>query len=201
LAIRNAHGRAPIRTFIAIELDDAIRKQLARTQDELKSAGAQVKWVEPDHVHLTLKFIGEIPPDQLSEVTGILTECCKGVPPIALTVGGVGAFPSPARPQVVWVGAQPTDAESADALQRLVEALEQWLETIGVPREDRPFKPHLTIGRTKGPKGGDRLAKAIAEIANRPFGEMLAEEIVLLQSTLSPEGPTYTPLQRVRLHS
>ncbi len=188
-----------IRTFIAVELDDAVRKQIAQTQDELKSVGAQVKWVEPTNVHLTLKFIGDIPPEQVSEVTGILTECCKDVKRFALTVKGVGAFPSASRPQVVWVGAEPTDAESGDSLNRLVAALEEWLETIGIPREGRPFTPHLTVGRTKGPKGNDRLANAIGKMTDRLFGEMLAEEVVLMQSTLSPEGPTYAPLQRVAL--
>jgi 2'-5' RNA ligase len=158
-----------------------------------------VKWVDPENIHFTLKFIGEISGEQLSEVTGILTECCKGVKPFAITLKGVGAFPSASRPQVVWVGAQPTDAESGESLTKLVASLEEWLETIGIPREGRPFSPHLTLGRTRGPKGTDRLAKAIAEMGGRVFGEMLAEEVVLMQSTLSPNGPTYAPLQRVAL--
>lgn len=158
-----------------------------------------MKWVEPENIHLTVKFLGEITPEQLSEVTGILTECCKGVKPFAITLKSVGAFPSASRPQVVWVGAEPTDAESGEALTRLVDGLEEWLETIGIPREARAFKLHLTLGRTKGPKGNDRLAKAIGDGADRLFGEMLVEEIVLMQSQLSPGGPTYTPLQRVRL--
>lgn len=158
-----------------------------------------MKWAEPENIHLTVKFLGEITPEQLSEVTGILTECCKGVKPFAITLKGVGAFPSASRPQVVWVGAEPTDAESADALKRLADGLEEWLETIGIPREARAFKPHLTLGRIKGPKGSDRLATAIGEMAGRLFGEMLVEDVVLIQSRLSPGGPTYTPLQRVVL--
>jgi 2'-5' RNA ligase len=111
-----------------------------------------------------------------------------------MTVKGVGAFPAASRPQVIWVG-----AETPGVLKELVERLEERLEPLGIPREERAFKSHLTLGRAKGPKGKERLQKAIEQMSDRIFGEVQVEEVLLMQSELSPDGPTYTPLHRAPL--
>jgi RNA 2',3'-cyclic 3'-phosphodiesterase len=153
-----------------------------------------VKWVDPRIIHLTVKFLGEIPDERVSDAQAIITDSCSGVTPFALTCRGVGAFPSPARPQVVWAGVQ-----APPLLARLVNRLEEEFELLDIPRERREFTPHLTLGRVKSPRGVERLTKVILQMADRPFGECTAKDVVLMKSELSQAGPAYTPLNRVAL--
>jgi len=185
-----------MRTFVAIEIDDWLRGRLAEVQEELKRAGAQVRWVPPENVHLTVKFLGDTPDGLLSEVSDRIKDCVGGIEPFAMRVEGVGAFPEPARARVVVVHIQ-----APEALYTLNRRLEDAAEALGLGREERRYTPHLTLGRVKGPKGRDRLAGLIAGMSGRPFGEVEAAEMVFMMSELSPGGARYTPLARFALGS
>jgi len=183
-----------MRTFVAIEIDDWLRGRLVAAQEELKRAGAQVRWVAPENIHLTVKFLGDTPDALLSEVSDRIKGCLAGIEPFAMRVEGVGAFPEPARARVVVVR-----IEAPEALYTINGRLEEAAEALGLGREERRYTPHLTLGRVKGPKGRERLAGLIAEMAERPFGEVEAAEVVFMMSELSPGGARYTPLARFAL--
>ncbi|GAF87670.1 unnamed protein product [marine sediment metagenome] len=197
-----------IRTFIAIEISDLTRRNLARAQDELKAAlqgrGGGIRWVPPENIHVTIKFLGEVPPNIVLEIGGIMTECCDGVAPFALVVRGVGAFPpAGARPPRVVFAA----AEIPEELRKIRDCLEEKLALLGIKRERRAFKAHLTLGRVRlrrgpsgrGPRATDELQSIMTRMADRDFGETHVEAVTLMRSDLSPSGAVYTPLHRVSL--
>lgn len=162
-----------MRAFIAVEISEGARTEVARLQETLITAGADVKWVEPRNLHLTLKFLGEVPEEKIPALTESLGRTAAETPPFSFSLQGVGAFPRMEHPRVIWVG-----------VQEGKEQLVQLAEKVG---GERPFSPHLTIGRVRS---GARLAPL-------PFkaGEpILADRLVLFQSVLSPDGSIYTPL-------
>jgi 2'-5' RNA ligase len=183
-----------VRTFIAIEMAEGIRKQLADAQERLRAAGGSVKWVKPDQMHLTLRFLGEIEESAVDPVAEAIAAAASGVQPFEAAVVGLGSFPPQGAPRVVWVGVR-----DAGPLVPLQKRLEEELERRGFGREDHPFTPHLTLGRVKDPRGARELRAAVDAQRETPFGAQTIEEILLIQSVLSPGGPAYTPLRRHRL--
>ncbi len=179
-----------IRSFVAVELDDAARRELARLEDQLRGTGADVKWVAPASLHLTLKFLGDVPAGDLPAVTRALGEALEGVAPFALVLSGLGAFPSVSGPRVVWVGV----AEGRETLAGLASRIEMALEPLGFPRESRGFSPHLTLGRCRSSRGVAELKAAL--VARKDFrGPRIAvDRVMLLSSELRPAGPVYAPL-------
>jgi 2'-5' RNA ligase len=184
-----------VRTFIAIEIDDGIRERLGRAQQGLRGQGPKVKWVDPAKVHLTLKFLGEIEEGAVEGVAAAMGRAVAGMAPFEMTVGGLGAFPPRGAPRVVWAGV----ADPSGGLATLHGRLERELGPLGFEPEGRPFRPHLTLGRVKDRRGGAPLPARIAAGAREEFGVQTVAELVLFLSTLSPAGPTYTPLRRARL--
>ena len=181
-----------MRTFIAVELDDAIRSRLAEAQQQLRPvAGASVKWVKPELIHLTLKFLGEIDEGQVADVAEAMALAAAGAGAFELSVAGLGAFPPRGAPRVVWAGVEPHPALTA-----LVERLEEGLEILGFARERRPYSPHLTLGRVKDPRGASALRGRLEAGAAMSFGARRVDDLVLMQSVLTTAGPTYTPLRR-----
>jgi len=183
-----------VRTFIAIELDDAIRERLGQAQERLRACRCKVKWVEPQNIHLTLKFLGEIEEGVVEAVSDVMASAAAAVKPFELTVAGVGAFPPRGAPRVVWVG-----IERAGGLVQLHGGLEDGLERLGFEREKRRFSPHVTLGRVKDRRGGPSLRPLLEAEAPADFGVQAVEEVVLFRSVLSSSGPTYTALRRHRL--
>ncbi|MFQ6001979.1 MAG: RNA 2',3'-cyclic phosphodiesterase, partial [Anaerolineae bacterium] len=136
-----------IRTFVAIELNEEIKSELTRVQEMLKEkiATPHLRWVNPANVHLTLKFLGNVPLDRIQEITAALREACIGLSPFIMGVSGIGCFPSTNNPRVIWVGVQ----EETGRLKRLQERVEERLAGLGFKPEPRPFHPHLTLGRVR----------------------------------------------------
>lgn len=189
-----------IRTFIAIELDEATRRAIGETQARLKRdrAAMGVRWVAPDSIHITLKFLGDVAAARMDELHGAVACACTGVAPFALTLDGIGAFPNTRRPNVVWVGAS---GDVAIASQ-LAEQIEDACEMLGYAREDRAFTPHLTLGRVKrdaSPSDRQALGKLIEQTQVGKLGTLAVTHINVMQSELHPGGSVYTCLKEISL--
>jgi 2'-5' RNA ligase len=190
-----------IRTFIAIELDEAIKGALVDLQGQLRAKVPRdsVRWVRPEGIHLTLKFLGDVPANRIEEVERALTQACVGYRCFSFSVGGVGCFPNPRRPRVVWVGVQ----EQSGTLLRLQKAIEDAMEKLGFPPEGRRFSAHLTLGRTqRRASSGDvrRLGELVSETdMGESLGQMEARAVSLMKSDLRPTGAVYTQLAAVKL--
>lgn len=188
-----------IRAFIAFDLSQAVSQQLEEIVRQLKIRlpGKAVRWVAVKNIHLTIKFLGDISPANLSTLEQTLQSEASRFPVFSFTVGGLGAFPSVRRPRVVWVGVQ-APAELA-GLQRSVEKA---LERLGYPAEGRPFSPHLTLGRVGRnitPDELQRLSQALETAQVGQLGSVQAQAIHLIRSELRPDGPLYTRLYSAAL--
>jgi len=184
-----------MRAFLALEMSHEIRQNLARVQSDLRSGVKGVRWVEPQSLHLTLKFLGDVADSFADQAGPALAACAAAAPASKLTCQGVGAFPDARSPRVVWVGL----SEEPPMLAALHGALDRAAASFGVAREDKPFRAHVTIGRVKEPRPAPGAAAALAAKADFVAGQMEAREIVLMKSELRPSGPVYTPLARFAL--
>lgn len=181
-----------LRAFLAIELDAPSMDYLGRISSRLKVSQADVSWVNTRNAHLTLKFLGDISPETLLSVNRILSLVFGEQKPFKLRLEGVGVFPGLERPRVVWVGVR----DESGMLGRLFERSESAFESIGFPRENRPFNPHLTLGRVRSSSGKMALVKAVMD-SSRQIGPTLeVNHAVLFRSDLKPTGAVYTALQR-----
>jgi 2'-5' RNA ligase len=155
-----------------------------------------VKWVEPENIHVTLLFLGEVEDRTVPAVCRVVAEVAAGLAPFEMSVESVGCFPSPRRPKTLWVGV----GDGRQQLVALHDALEPPLLDLGCyRREERQYTPHITLGRVKGPAGTDQLATALARRADWHGGQVRVREVVVMSSELRPEGPTYTVLGRGKL--
>ena len=184
-----------IRAFVALDLPEAQREALFTLQRALRRAGAEVSWVRPESVHLTLKFLGNIEEEAVSPIGEALSPVAAGAAPFAVSPSGCGAFPTLKAPRVVWVGLR----TAGDELARLQKGVEAALSALGHPPEDRPFKPHLTLGRVKGSRNLRALTEALAANAGFSAPSFDVSEIVLYKSMLRPEGAVYSALLRIPL--
>ncbi|MGB9797989.1 MAG: RNA 2',3'-cyclic phosphodiesterase [bacterium] len=179
-----------IRCFIALLLPEEIKKKAVEVQNRLRKANADVKWVEKENLHITLRFLGEIEEDKVEKVKRLMEEVGRKFSSPRLVFRGIGAFPDLRRPRVVWVGGE------ADMLLKIAEELEKGVRNIGIPPE-KPFSFHLTLGRVRSGKNLGQLTKAMEEVGDIYLGEMVAEKMTLMQSLLLPQGPQYTALYEV----
>lgn len=181
-----------IRTFIAIDLPETVQEKLGGLQDDFRSLKAPVSWVKLQSIHVTLKFLGNIPSEQVPAIGQALEEIAKTTAPFRLQAGGCGAFPSLNRMRVVWVGLR----GDAEPLQELQQKVETAAVRLGFKPEERPFKPHLTLGRVKGKQRLRPLRDAL--VARNAFETEAfdVKEVVLYKSELRREGARYTPLFR-----
>lgn len=186
-----------IRTFIAIELNEETHSELSSLLSALKESDADVKWVAPEVIHLTLKFLGYIDDVKIKEVQKILDEIIKNFKPFVLSLKGIGAFPKLDYPRVVWVG---VDAGKNETSQ-LAKELEDRLEKIGIPKEDREFHPHITLGRVKSSKNKDKLKSIIETTKFEPRSKINVDHLTLFKSQLTTQGPIYTPLFIAKMQS
>lgn len=177
---------------MAVEMPEDVRQQFKEVQTTLRGADAHVKWVEPHNIHLTLKFLGDITENQLETLCQGVTEGVQGITPFEINLSRLGAFPNLKRPRVIWIGVE----DGKEEMIRLQQQLEESIFNHGFPKEDRKFSPHLTIGRVKSPRGLDDL---VTIMKDTPFESNSIEirEVVVMKSTLTPEGPIYTPLRRI----
>jgi 2'-5' RNA ligase len=177
------------RTFCAIDLPQEVRAQLQNHAGQLREAfpTASASWSRPENVHLTLKFFGNVPTEKLTLISGAATRIAGGLSPFAIRIGGTGVFPRRSRPQVLWVGIEDSSGRLSDLQQRL----EQEFEREGFPKEDRGYRPHLTIARLRRPEDARPLAEAHIQ-TKFDFIEIRVNEFALFRSQLSPKGSIYT---------
>jgi RNA 2',3'-cyclic 3'-phosphodiesterase len=183
-----------IRCFLAIDLPEGLRPGLALVQGELKRTQADVKWVPPGNIHITLKFFGNVTDAEIPAIIAAAREVAAEQAPLTLKVTGAGAFPTVRSPRVVWLGLVGDMLPLTQFFHRLEKAFAQ----LDYPPEGRAFNPHLTLGRVRSPEGRAQLSRAIEKLVIDwpPFP---VREIILFQSVLSPKGSTYTPLEVIRL--
>ncbi|NQS99944.1 MAG: RNA 2',3'-cyclic phosphodiesterase [Candidatus Omnitrophica bacterium] len=183
-----------MRVFIAIELSAEVQEELRRVQDQLKPAGADVKWVEPEDIHLTLKFLGDVSLELIAEVKKQLDALVKVHQRFELTIGGVGAFPKVEYPRVIWVGAE----RGAEQTVELANSLEEKLLNFGFLKEKRQLKPHLTLGRVRSSQNRNQLRELLQSVTVQPKTSQV-ETVVLFESTLTSQGAIYKALHKVKL--
>ncbi len=175
-----------MRTFIAIDLEPALKEAVRGFVESLKRTKADVRWTGPSGLHLTLKFLGEIEPDTAEKVTSALARVAGRHRPFSLALEGTGRFPQGRSPRVLWIGVRPQPE-----LLSLQEDIERELEAEGFLREDRLFHPHLTLGRVKG---SGAIGEALGELEKKGrflFGDMEVRSVTLFESRLGPGGAQY----------
>ncbi|GBD12936.1 RNA 2',3'-cyclic phosphodiesterase [bacterium HR24] len=183
-------GRERWRLFVALELPAQVKEGLASLQDDLRSQGlGRLRWVRPEGIHLTLKFLGETPAARVQGIADALREAAAGTGAIALALDGLGTFGNRRGPRVLWVGL----AGDLERLSRLQERVEEAMSRLGYPREGRPFSPHLTLARV--PEEEMRLCAPLVERAVAkaavPAVTMSLSELCLMRSHLQPSGAVY----------
>jgi 2'-5' RNA ligase len=185
-----------LRTFVAVETSQPVRRRAEELMQLLSAAGVDVRWVDSHNLHLTLKFLDEVPTREIPGVCEAVQRAAAGVPAFDLTLCGAGAFPHPGRPRTLWLGG----GEGSQRLAVLHAALEKALAPLGFRKEPRAFEPHLTIGRGRGggPALGE-LARLLKEHAAFDAGRFRVAELVVFSSQLMPRGPIYEALARAPL--
>ena len=186
-----------LRTFLALPLDEEIVERLVDVQQSLASAGARVRWVDGENLHLTIKFLGDVTDEQLPEVCRVAEEVASQVEPFEFSVAQVTSVPPAGAMRMVWVGID----EQTGKLNRLHELLEASYAAMGFGKENRSFRPHLTLGRVKGGRNVKPLRAAVSEIADTEFGIASVNEMIVFSSQLTPDGPIYSPMTTVKLGS
>ena len=189
-----------IRAFVAVVLDDGVRAAIAATIERLRPLGPAVAWVPPRNLHVTLHFLGDQSEERLVEAEGALAEAAAGTAPLDLTFHGIGAFPGLERPRILWVGLAHGALEASRLQARVTDAL----AAREFARAERPWHPHLTIGRVHDERrwrreAGPPLRHALAQAATTTFGTQRVTDLVLMRSDLSPSGARYTPRRVVSL--
>jgi 2'-5' RNA ligase len=183
------------RTFVCLELPEAIRVQAARLQGRFASLGDKIRWVNPGNLHLTLRFLGEISRSQVQTVCLAVRCAAASVDAFPVHFSETGWFPSPRRPRAFWVG-----VADAPELVGLHEAVERELFSAGFPKEVRPFSPHLTLGRVRADRSSARLGEVMAG-AEFDAGAFPVSEVTVMRSDLKTSGAVYTPIARLKLRS
>lgn len=188
-----------MRAFIAIPLPESAKQKLFELQESLKAAQADVKWVNPNNIHLTLKFMGDLNEKKLPLLKEAMTATARDHPAFPARIAGLETFPHDASPRVVWVGI----AEGEALIQRLCADLQSRVaEMAGIPKDRRPFTSHITIGRVRSPKNKKALIEQLKFFEGKELdGAFRVGMIALYQSTLLPEGPLYEMLQEAPLKS
>ena len=190
-----------MRAFIAIELPPEVRNALGSLEAELKTSGADVKWVKPENIHLTLKFLGERDEKKIKETMRILDEVCAEKNSFSASVSSIGAFPNLDAPRVIWVGIGNGSAQ----IKEIACELEERISKLGIPKEDREFSTHITLGRTHSGLKRKELTEKIKAIeinySSRKDLKFEVNKITLLKSTLTPGGPIYEALKTANLKS
>ena len=178
-----------------MEIPEDIRQQLTSVQRELKESHADVKWVRPDSMHLTLKFLGEIDPARVDDIREAIGPIAKDTAPFQVVVKGLGCFPRLHQPRVIWAGLSDTNGEMVE----LQKSIEESIEALGFRPEGKPFSPHLTLGRVRSGRGKDDLVSQVRRLGDISLGDFSVHTVVQFRSELHPSGARYTKLWEVAL--
>jgi RNA 2',3'-cyclic 3'-phosphodiesterase len=182
------------RGFISVDISDI--GELVKLDRELGKVGGGMRPVSMDIIHVTLKFLGETDEGAIPKLIEAMDKAVKGVPPFEIELKGMGAFPSTNNIKVVWVGMQ-----GADPLAHIAKTLEDECARLGFEKEERPFSPHLTVGRMKDPTGTEQVRGIIERFREHDFGKRPVRSIRLKKSVLGAKGPTYTTVAEVVLQA
>lgn len=190
-----------MRVFVAFEIPAAVQQALAEFVAKLQGAcgrgpelsgrGSGIRWAHVEGIHVTLKFIGEAPPERVEKIKAALAEV-RSPEAVEMRFRETGFFPSSRHPRVFWAG-----IEATRNLTELAADIEQRLERLGIPREERAFRPHLTLARFKSDEGVAELREALGKLGAQDFGAMRSSEFYLYQSVLKPSGAEYTKLATI----
>jgi 2'-5' RNA ligase len=189
-----------IRTFIAVEMSASVIGRAGDLIDKLRVAPAEVNWIRPQQMHLTLKFLGDVPDTETPDICRVTSAVAAQFEPFEVTFRGAGAFPNLRDPRTLWIGIE----DGADELKRLAAALENALKSeLGYGKEQRGFHPHLTIGRVKREPPGSQgeLAQLLEKHAQFDADLVVVDELVIFASFLARKGPTHEPLGHAPLGS
>ena len=185
-----------IRTFIGIDVGDEIRDRLVSLQEKLAIVEPEVKWVEPENLHLTLLFLGEVDQREIIDICRAGQKAVDDMPAFSMSIEAVGCFPNARRPRTLWVGV----GTGRDEVCAVHDAIEKPLLEMGnYRRETRGYTPHVTLGRVRGDRPNDELAKALAKHLTWSAGEVMVHEVAVMKSDLGSDGPTYTVMGRIKL--
>jgi len=187
---------AKIRAFIAIEIPEETKKGLKRLLETLKTLCPikAISWSKPETMHVTIKFLGDIEDADIEKISRTLQEAAKHATEFDITAKGIGAFPSPKSPRVVWVG-----IDGSGALKSLHAAIDKGLAQLAIPKNDKPFSPHLTLCRVREKAAGKGIREAIEKPDVKFEAAWKVTEITLFKSALKPDGALHTPLSTVKL--
>ncbi len=185
-----------IRTFICIEIPDPIKARISDIQRRLRNTDAQVSWVRTENIHLTLKFLGDVPRSAIERVCRATEAAAETCGEFEITVSGAGCFPSPQNPRVLWIGL----AALPESLRELHTRIEDLLARQGFPREQKRFSPHLTIGRVRSPRNAALVAEKLIAGGFAP-ASFTARECIVMRSELKSTGSVYTPQAVITLGS
>ena len=183
-----------MRCFIAIDLPQKIKNVLGAVINASKRHSKSIRWIAPDNIHLTLKFLGEIEESLIPVIKERLSASCSPHKTFTINITGAGAFPNFRSPNVLWFG-----IEDSEELKRLYNNIEDAISLLGFKKEGRKFSPHLTIGRVKDKNGIESALKEFAAFKDRRFGSIEISEVVLMQSILKPSGAEYSRLAIFKL--
>ena len=182
------------RTFVAVESSEKARNELSEVQDELERTGADLKLVSKENIHMTLRFLGDVNENRLDYVRDAIRKSCD-IESFEAEIKGMGIFPNPNYIRVIWAGVDSGTSE----LEALRENLDQNLQEIDISSDDKDFTPHYTIARVKSGKAKDQLRSIVENNSDTMFGTVDVENIKLMKSELTPDGPIYTPLEVYQL--
>jgi 2'-5' RNA ligase len=180
------------RAFLAVETDGSFRSE--DILKELERSGADIKLVEPQNLHITLKFLGDTGEEKIEGIGRAMEESVRGIAPFEVRFRGLGAFPNSRSVRVVWVGLQ-----GAEPLARISSKLDEELSGLGFAREQRGFSPHITLGRVRAPHRWGSLPAILDSHADADLGAMRVERLSLKKSVLGPRGPTYSTVLEAAL--
>lgn len=187
---------ASIRTFIAVKTALRVNNNVSKVVGRLAAQCDQYRWVEPENLHVTLNFVGDVVDIEVPELCQLIREAVEPMPAFELSLKGVDGFASAQEPRVLWMGVD----EGADALKQIYDALANVLHHWGVNKDRNEYVPHMTLGRLKrGGRWNEELLELVHKLRNHDGGFCHVDEVIVFSSYLERSGPTYTPMARIKL--
>lgn len=183
-----------VRAFVSISIPDDLKQGIGSLLERLKRADLfSIRWVKADTVHVTLKFLGDVETGRLEPILKSLKGALAGVEPFSMQVRGMGVFPNPSFPRVIWLGL----TDNLDRMRDLVGRVNRALQEFGFERDEQGFQPHLTLGRVKSLVQKGTLIRKIQEFKDLEIGSLMVDRIFLMKSDLNPGGASHTPLGEI----
>ncbi|NCO33196.1 MAG: 2'-5' RNA ligase [Armatimonadetes bacterium CG2_30_59_28] len=180
-----------MRAFLAIELSESVKESLGRLIRQLQRTGADIRWVKTVNLHLTLEFFGEVPPGTVERIDEAMRTVAARVSSFTVRLGETGAFPNERRPRVFWLGI----SEGRQNVCALRETIHGVLSVAGIAGDDKPFEPHITLGRVCSSRGTEEALAVLHTVPQEEFGATRVERVTLFRSDLRPEGAVHTPVR------